>query len=233
MTVAPGGTVERAIAIVGVGAVLPDAPDVPTLWDNLVDRRYSITDVDPARWDPDYYFDADRQAPNKTYSKIGGWVRDWDWSPLEWRLPIPPKVSDAMDRTQQWAIVAARQALADYGHPERPLDHDRTAVVVGNAMGGDLHYLTSLAVYLPEYADELRKAPTFAALAPDVQTALIDELREGMNGRFPGITEDTMPGELANIIAGRLANLFDFHGPNFVCDAACASALPTSARGFR
>ena len=46
-----------------------------------------------------------------------------------------------------------------------------------------------------------------------------------MQGRFPAITEDTMPGELANIIAGRIANLFDFHGPNFIVDAACASAM--------
>ena len=34
-----------------------------------------------------------------------------------------------------------------------------------------------------------------------------------------------MSGELANITAGRVANLFDFHGPNFVVDAACASAM--------
>ena len=34
-----------------------------------------------------------------------------------------------------------------------------------------------------------------------------------------------MPGELGNCIAGRVANLFDLHGPNFVVDAACASAL--------
>src|SRR5581483_3884241 len=39
------------------------------------------------------------------------------------------------------------------------------------------------------------------------------------------VTEDSMPGELANCIAGRIANLFNFHGPNFVCDAACASAM--------
>ena len=32
-----------------------------------------------------------------------------------------------------------------------------------------------------------------------------------------------MPGELANCIAGRVANLFNFHGPNFTTDAACAS----------
>ena len=34
-----------------------------------------------------------------------------------------------------------------------------------------------------------------------------------------------MPGELANIMAGRVANLFNLRGPNFIIDAACASAL--------
>ena len=34
-----------------------------------------------------------------------------------------------------------------------------------------------------------------------------------------------MPGELGNCIAGRVANLFNLHGPNFIVDAACASAL--------
>ena len=42
---------------------------------------------------------------------------------------------------------------------------------------------------------------------------------------IPDITEDTMPGELANCIAGRIANVFNFHGPNYVVDAACASAM--------
>ncbi len=34
-----------------------------------------------------------------------------------------------------------------------------------------------------------------------------------------------MPGELANIIAGRVANLLNFRGPGYTTDAACASAL--------
>ena len=215
---------ERAVAIVGVGAVLPDAPNAPAYWENLKAGRYSISDVTD-RWDPALYFDPDPKAPEKTYSKIGGWVREVDFSPLEWRLPIPPKVSDAMDRTQKWSITASREALLDYGYPDRPLDPDRTAVILGNAMGGDLHYLTSLRAYYPEYAEELTNAPTFAQLNGDVKTAILDELQGGVRRRFPDITEDTMPGELGNIIAGRVANLFDFHGPNFVVDAACASAL--------
>ncbi len=34
-----------------------------------------------------------------------------------------------------------------------------------------------------------------------------------------------MPGELSNIVAGRIAALYDFRGPNFTTDAACASAV--------
>ncbi|MGA9597075.1 MAG: beta-ketoacyl synthase N-terminal-like domain-containing protein, partial [Acidimicrobiia bacterium] len=217
--------VERAVAVVGVGAVLPDAPNAATYWENLKSGRYSISDVPAGRWDPNLYYDADPKAPDKTYSIIGGWVQDVDFSPLEWRMPIPPKVSDAMDPTQKWSITASREALLDYGYPDRPLDPDRTAVVLGNAMAGEMHYLTALRAYYPEYAEELSNAPTFAALDAAVRESILTELLGGVRDRFPSITEDTMPGELSNIIAGRVANLYNFHGPNFIVDAACASAL--------
>ena len=87
---------EHAIAIVGVGAILPDAPDAEAFWQNVTGGRYSISEVDPRRWDPDLYYDADPHAPDRTYSKIGGWVRDWQWEPLAWHLPIPPTVSEAL-----------------------------------------------------------------------------------------------------------------------------------------
>ena len=45
-------TAYRAIAIVGAGAILPDAPNVPAFWENVKNGRYSITDVAPDRWDP-------------------------------------------------------------------------------------------------------------------------------------------------------------------------------------
>ncbi|HET8953226.1 MAG TPA: SDR family NAD(P)-dependent oxidoreductase [Solirubrobacteraceae bacterium] len=216
---------ERAAAIVGVGAILPEARDAAAFWSNIRDGRYAITDVDPARWDPALYYDPDPRAPEKTYSKIGGWVRDWDWDPLGWRLPMPPKVTDAMDDGQKWAVACTRMALADAGWPERPLNLDRTAVVLGNAMAGEKHYLTSLRITFPELARELERAESFAALPAEVRAAIASELRSRFDGWLPPISEDSMPGELANCTAGRIANLFNLHGPNFTVDAACASAL--------
>ena len=55
--------------------------------------------------------------------------------------------------------------------------------------------------------------------------AITAEMHAGVGKRLPEITEDTMPGELSNCIAGRIANLFNFRGPNYVVDAACASAM--------
>jgi acyl transferase domain-containing protein/NAD(P)-dependent dehydrogenase (short-subunit alcohol dehydrogenase family)/acyl carrier protein len=218
-------TAHRAIAIVGVGAVLPDAPNVTTFWDNIKNGRYSITDVSPERWDPQLYYDADPSVPDKTYSKIGGWVRESKWDPIAWRLPIPPRVAEAMDGSQKWGIACTRDALEDYGYPKRPLNLDRTAVILGNAMGGEHHYFTILRLYFPEYARELEHSASFASLPESVRHQITRELHGRMGATLPEVTEDTMPGELSNCIAGRIANIFNFHGPNYVVDAACASAM--------
>jgi acyl transferase domain-containing protein len=218
-------TAHRAIAIVGAGAILPDAPNVSTFWDNIKKGRYSVTEVDPDRWDPKLYYDPDPKAPDKTYSKIGGWVRDYPWDPMKWRLAIPPRVVDGMDGGQKWALACTREALEDYGYPTRGLDPDRTAVILGNAMAGEKHYFTSLRILFPECARELENGEHFAALPQDLRRDIIRELHDRMGKHLPEVTEDTMPGELANCIAGRVANIFNFRGPNYVCDAACASAM--------
>ncbi|MDJ0787631.1 MAG: beta-ketoacyl synthase N-terminal-like domain-containing protein, partial [Myxococcota bacterium] len=218
-------TAHRALAIVGLGALLPDAPDVGAFWTNLCDGRYSIGEVSPTRWDPSLYYDPDPSVPDKTYSKLGGFVRDFDWNPMGWRLPIPPKVSDSMDEAQKWAVACARATLLDFGWPDREIDLERTAVVIGNAMSGEQHYLTALRIHFPRFSRVLSQAPSFDALPEDVRSAIQGEVRERFSAGIPEINEDTMPGELSNCMAGRIANLFDLHGPNFVCDAACAAAL--------
>jgi len=215
----------RAIAIVGVGAILPDAPDAPTFWQNIQQGKYSITKVSPDRWDPDDYYDPDPRALDKTYSKIGGWVREYAFDPFKWRIPIPPKVLSVMDDSQKWAIATCRAALLDYGYPDRPLDVAHTAVILGNAMAGENHYITALRVYVPEFAHALEDVPAFNDLPPNVRQTLLDGMRDQIRCRISEITEDTMPGELSNIIAGRVANVLNLGGPSFVTDAACASSF--------
>ncbi len=223
------------IAIVGMSAVMPDAPNAAAFWDNIKGGRYSITDVPPERWDPALYYDADPKAPGKSYSAIGGWVRDFEWDPFAWKLPIPPRVGEQFDEGQKWSVALARTALMDFGWPEKPMDTERCAVIIGSAIGGEKHYATNMRIQFPEFERELRAAPSFASLPEGVRESVIAEAHKSFDMLTPDITEDTMPGELANIMAGRVANLFNLRGPNFTTDAACASglaALSAAANGL-
>jgi malonyl CoA-acyl carrier protein transacylase len=218
-------TTPQLVAIVGLGAILPDAKDVPTFWNNIKSGRYSITEVPPERWNPALYYAADPSIPDKTYSKIGGWVREFDFEPLKWGIPIPPRVAEALDDAQKWAIAATRQALIDYGFPQKALDPERVAVILGNSMGGEGTYNSTVRIRSAELLDDLQAIAAFQGLPVEVQKALLQGLQTRINQRYLNITEDTMPGELANIIAGRVANVFNFYGPNFTSDAACASSF--------
>ena len=213
------------IAIVGVGAIMPDAPDAATFWDNIKSGRYRISDVPPDRWDPELYYDPDPHAPDKTYSKIGGWVRDYAWDPLAWQLPIPPKVSGADGRRPEVGgglhpRGAARLRLA--GADRRPRAHR-----------GDPRQRDRRREALPDGAADpvprVRPRPGERRASPRCPPTCATAITRARLARAvprpasPEITEDTMPGELANCIAGRVANLFNFRGPNFTTDAACAS----------
>ena len=215
----------QPIAIVGIGAIMPQAPTAEAFWENITRGRYSITDVPKERWDPDLYYDPDPRAPDKTYSRIGGWVREFMWDPFGWHLPLPPKVGDQMDEGQKWSVAAAHAALADAGWPGWNVDPERVAVIIGNALGGEKHYATNMRIQLPEFTRELATSATFAALPAPARQAVIAETTRSYLSQFPEVTEDSMPGELANIIASRIAALFGFRGPSYTTDAACASGL--------
>ena len=214
---------ERAVAVVGVGALLPDAPDAQQFWQNVLAGRNSITDVTPDRWLATDYWDPDPKAPGKTYSKIGGWVRGVTFEST--KLKIPPRVAASMDDGQKWALLCAGAALRDAGHPDRPLDSESTAVILGNAMGGERHYETVLRLSFPEYSRALYETAAFKALPAAARDAILAEFAAEIARRLPDTTEDTMPGELTNIVAGRVAAVYNLRGPNFTTDAACASAL--------
>src|ERR1039458_9061382 len=92
---------DRAVAVVGVGAILPDAPDAQHFLQNVVAGRDSLTDVTPDRWNASDYWDPDPKASGKTYSKIGGWVRGITFEST--KLKIPPRVAASMSETLKYS----------------------------------------------------------------------------------------------------------------------------------
>ena len=64
------------IAVIGMSAMFADARNIEDFWENIIQSKDSITDVPDNRWTIDDYYDADPNAPDKTYCKRGGFRRE-------------------------------------------------------------------------------------------------------------------------------------------------------------
>jgi acyl transferase domain-containing protein/NAD(P)-dependent dehydrogenase (short-subunit alcohol dehydrogenase family)/phosphopantetheinyl transferase len=226
----------EAIAIIGMGCRMPGAGSLAEFWDNIKAGRSAITEVPVERWDPTLYWDPDRKEPDKTYAKIGGFLSGFVFNPRRFR--IPPAVAKTVDPVQQVALEAVADALDDAGYGDkREFDRTRVGVILGNSMGGEqLGTDYEIRVHYPAMRKALQEVPDFAALPRAVQTAILGVFEHNIKDDLTPLTEDSMPGELSNVIAGRVANAFNLAGPNFTVDAACASsiaAIQTAVKGLQ
>ncbi|MGK3202224.1 SDR family NAD(P)-dependent oxidoreductase [Amycolatopsis sp. MEPSY49] len=197
----PPATAPLDIAIVGMACMFPQAPDLATFWANVLAGADAVTEVPPQRWDTSLYYDPEGQG-ERTPSRWGGFLPEIGFDPLKYG--IPPSSLASIEPAQLLALEAAHRALVDAGYEDRPFDRARTSVVFGAEAGSDLSNAMSLRTVLPSY---------------------VGELPSGLDDQLPRITEDSFPGVLANVIAGRIANRLDLGGANYTVDAACASSL--------
>ena len=210
------------IAIVGVSALLPDAPDISSFWNNVLNAHVSIKEVPKERWNSaDFWVEGQPGSAieGKTYSKIGAFVEQFEFDWRRWKQP--PGTLGQIDDTQLWAVEVSAAALEDAGYlgedPRLDLPKERCGVIFANALGGENRLLSSHRIYADQFA---RKA-----IEAGMPTEAVEQFKQSITEGKPRIDEDTMPGELANVVAGRVANLLDLQGPNFSADAACASTF--------
>ncbi|MBP5403672.1 MAG: acyltransferase domain-containing protein [Elusimicrobiaceae bacterium] len=212
------------IAVVGIGAIMPGALNKDEFWNNIQTGKYCITEIPASYWDYKLFYSPDHKAEDKLYSKIGGFIpQEFKFNSLKYR--IPPQIAKQMDTVQHLAIETTRMALEDSGYDKKDFDRNRTAVIIGNSMGGMKNEMSNTRLNRPWLYEILKETPTYKSLAPQAAEQLISEMDAGVREKFMPVTEDSMPGELANVIAGRVANVFDVHGTNFTVDAACATSL--------
>jgi malonyl CoA-acyl carrier protein transacylase len=211
------------VAIIGMGGIFPDAENIPEFWENIKNKKYSITEVPIDRWNPDIFFDPDHSVPEKTYSKIGGFVKNFEFKSIKYR--IPPKMAERMDLVQKLAIKTAEEALTDAGYPTNGKERLPIATIVGNSSGGDAQRLSNKRILFGEIKYRINEASSKKILNQSEKENLLNFLEERIVDQIPTINEDTMPGELSNIIAGRVANVFNLTGKSMTTDAACASSL--------
>ena len=120
------------VAIVGIGGIFPDAPDLDSFWANIRNGRSAPRDVSAGRWQmsADVAFDPSIGAPDRVYSRRGCFIDQIpDASTLD-GLVIDPARLEGLDPLFHLLIHAGKRALDD--GVTTTLDRSRVGVIIGN-----------------------------------------------------------------------------------------------------
>jgi 3-oxoacyl-[acyl-carrier-protein] synthase II len=117
------GRDQADVVVTGLGAITPVGVDVPSTWDSLLAGRSGVTAL------------------------TDDWAQELPARIAAWAAADPATLIDRvqarrLDRCEQFALVAAREAWADAGSPE--VDPERLGVVVSSGIGG---VASTLAAY--------------------------------------------------------------------------------------
>ncbi|QGK69331.1 beta-ketoacyl-ACP synthase II [Allosaccharopolyspora coralli] len=117
------------VVVTGMGATTPLGGDVASTWDGLLDNRSGVRPIE-ADWVEQY------DLPARMAASLA----------VEPSELLPRVQMRRMDRCEQIALVAARQAWADAGHEQpteesQSVDPDRLGVALGTGIGGPLTLL--------------------------------------------------------------------------------------------
>ena len=216
------------VAIVGMACRFPGAGDLCAYWANILAGRDAIGEVPADRWDPAVFVDPDSKASDRVTTARGGYLD----------APIPfdpaahgimPGAVDGGEPEQFLVLDAARAALADAGMGGGVPDGRKVEVVVGRGNYFNRGNLTRLQ----HGRGVAQTVAILRALHPEWSEADFEAIRADLKANLPPFDAATVPGQLTNATAGRVANRLDFSGASFVVDAASASSLVALDLGAR
>ena len=212
-------TSQDDIAIIGMASLFAHAPDLASLWRNVLEQ-IDGTDQPPDAWAPARYLDSKGNSSDRLYTTAGGFLGDlYRFDPLT--HGIMPSSLDGQEPDQFIALRVARDALADAGYADRSFDRSRTGVILGHSTY--LNRAQANAVQFGVVLDQTLEL--LQGLHPGLGSEGKERIRELLKSKLAPFTADTGPGLVPNVMTGRIANRLDLAGPNYLIDAACASSL--------
>ena len=209
-------SIYQPVAIIGMGGMFAKSRNLKEYWRTLRNGIDCISDPPATHRQLNDYFDADPKKPDHIYCNRGGFLPSVPFDPTE--FGIPPASLEATDTSQLLGLVAAKMALTDAGYgDDREFDREHTSVILG--VTGTQELVISLGSRLGHPL--WRKALDNKGLSVQQKSSIIEDISES----YVPWQENSFPGLLGNVVAGRICNRLNLGGTNCVVDAACASSL--------
>ena len=175
----------KRVVVTGMGALTPLGKTAPETWENL---KKGVSGAGPIT-----HFDA-----SKFKTQFACEVKDFKVTDY-----IDRKEARKMDLYEQYALVAAMEAVKDCGMDLETVDKNRIGVVLGVGIGGIHTFEEEAGNYAINGAEQGPKYNPFF-----------------------------IPKMIADIAAGEISIKYGFHGPNYTTTSACASSTNAFADAF-
>lgn len=212
-----------SIAVIGIGCHYPDSDSLIKLWENILARRCQFRQLPDVRLPLSEYYDPDKKVPDKTYGSKAAVVDgfEFDWASRR----IPKKTVTATDIVHWLTLETADKALKDAGYKRNTVPTENTGVILGNTLTGEQTRAGTMRLRWPYVRKTLRVSAELRGLPTEEIEALVAIMEKFYKSVFAPVTEDSLAGGLANTIAGRVCNYFNFDGGGYIVDGACSSSL--------
>jgi len=175
----------KRVVVTGLGALTPVGNTVAETWENI---KKGVSGAGPIT-----YFDA-----SQFKTQFACEVKNFKATDF-----LDRKEVRKMDLYEQFALVAAMEAVKDSGLDLEVVDKNRIGVVLGVGIGG-IH--------------------TFEE---EVGNYAINKEKFG-----PKFNPFFIPKMIADIASGQISIMYGFHGPNYTTTSACASSTNAVADAF-
>jgi PfaB family protein len=202
-------TMEK-IAIIGFGCLFPDAKNPDEFWQNLIQKKDSTSSlsVEEIGVEPQIFFDPAKGKQDKVYSLKGAFIRDFKFDSTGYKLP--PKFLESLDKTFQWSLYVAKQALQHSGYLDQESILSRCGVILGNL---SLPTKTSNQLFAPIYQQVLAPAVQELLQQPEFDLAALRASQEA----------SSYNAMISGLPAAIIAQAFSLSNIHFCIDAACSS----------
>ena len=175
----------KRVVVTGLGALTPVGNTMPETWENI---KKGVSGAGPIT-----HFDA-----SKFKATFACEVKNFNATEF-----IDRKEARKMDLYEQYALVAAMEAIKDCGWDLEKVDKNRIGVILGVGIGGIHTFEEEVSNY----------AKNGEAMGPKYNPFFI-------------------PKMIADIAAGQISIQYGFHCPNYTTTSACASSTNAFADAF-
>jgi acyl transferase domain-containing protein len=226
------------IAIVSMGAVLPNSTSVQEYWELILSGRSAAQEMPEPLWEGHRaaFFDSNPESPDKTYGSLGAFAIRSSLDPIIYG--IPPIILKQLDPVHLQFLEAAHQALQPHSGDSAHWNDlpEKTSLIVGESKGsGQSSWNLALKETYLLLEHFLRKPIIRERL--NWNYSKIENLLEHLQSRFPHlalpITEDTRSASLFSATLSRLGRTANVKGGHDVVDAACGSSLAALSTALR